>query len=151
MAIIIPKGGVPKEPRWVPLGQGVKLLCVSVTSLTWNIARARAEAILVDLAAAGRAVTRLGGQIIGAPNLDNEPEVEASRRSLVLLSIAEIVSSDWSGLMEGDPEDKPEDLVPIAFDPARLAELILSDPDLTEEFARFCSRPIFTVVEEGKD
>jgi|EndMetStandDraft_2_1072991.scaffolds.fasta_scaffold02228_8 hypothetical protein len=141
MAIILNSEAADSEPQWVELGGGAAVLCVAATSQIVHVAKAMADAVMIDLAAGGSAVTRVGGRIEGVPDLSSESEIEGAREVLTVVSIAELIVRDWRGVLDADRK-------PLRFRPSLLA-LLLSDQKVFEAFSRQCLRPVHEVVAEG--
>lgn len=133
----------PAEPSWVELFSGVAFYCAPATAQTVQIAKVRADAIMVDLAAGGEAVTRVGAHILGMPDLADDDAVEGTRQTLTIISVAEIVVSDWRNVFDDAKVKKP-----IPFQKALLARL-LSDQRVFEAFSTKCLKSVHQVFEEG--
>ena len=115
-------------PGWVELHDGAALLCAPATTALVYAARAAATALLVDLIAAGEAVTKVGAHIEGMPDLGAPEQAEATRQSMFLISFAEMSAMDWRNVFDEDGQ-------PIPFDPALLAQLLAS-PQAADAFTR---------------
>lgn len=135
------------EPEWHQLGHGVAVLAIPVTSLLTFAAQAIADAMMVTLTEAQEVVTRAGGHITGVLDLEKPIEVAATRRHLFIVALAEIVVTDWRGVLADidGPESKD---VPLPFDAAHLSNLLL-EPGMAEAFLEKCAGPIHEVVAEG--
>ncbi len=140
MALILNQDAV-NAATWLPLPNGAALLCVPATSALLNAAEAMANGVMVDLAASNEAVTRVGGHIIGVPDLSNEAEVDGMRQTLVLVSLMELAARDWRGILD-------EDRTPLKFRPSLIA-LLLSDPGVCRAIERHYLKPLHEVVAEG--
>lgn len=105
-----------REPRWLDLHDGARVLALPVTSAIVYVARARADALMTSLRESGEAVTRVGAIVQGLPDLDDAAAEQGLWDLLFVGSVAEIAVSDWQGVTEhGNP---------LAFKPDRLWRLI---------------------------
>jgi hypothetical protein len=131
----------PGKPKWVALHSGAALLCGPGTSLQFYAARSRAEALVIDLKAAGSAVTKAGGRIEGVPDLSSVEAVASVVETLLIVSLAELLVCDWRGIF-----DKAKGAA-IPFQPAYLAQLLL-DHTVAEKFREHCLTPLHEVSAE---
>lgn len=136
----LPAEGSGAPQRWLDLVDGVKVLALPVNSAISYAARARADALLVQAAEAGSAVTKLGGHITGLPDLADEVEQNGVWTMLYTISIAELTVTDWSGVTEKTQ--------PVAFRPALLSRL-LADERSIDAFTRQQMRRHNSTVREG--
>lgn len=131
----------PTGPTWVPLPAGAALLCAPVSTALAYAARARADALLVELQSAGEVVTKAGGHIVGGPDLTTPDGLAGARQSLFVVSLAEIAATDWRGV--GD-----EDGVTLKFDAGHMA-MLMAHPAVAEEFQSEYLKPVYAVISEG--
>jgi hypothetical protein len=131
------------EAEWIDLYAGAALLLDPATAALAALGRMRADELMVELAAAGEVVTKVGGSIHGIPDLSSEDAVAATRQTLTLLSMVEIAARDWRGVLDEGGED-------LAFDASLLA-LLLSDETVTTIIGRKWLMPLHEVVSEKKD
>ncbi len=132
---------VPPDRVDVPLPAGAALACRPPTTPLIYAARARADLLLADLVSAGEAVSKAGGRIAGGPDLDSPDGLSGARQSLFILSVAELVATDWSGIGDEDGEE-------LAFDPALLAQLLIQ-PAVADAFQSRYLQPIYEAIAEG--
>ncbi|KQT50336.1 hypothetical protein ASG47_19730 [Devosia sp. Leaf420] len=93
--------------------------------------------------AGGIAMTKAGASVEGMPDLNDLVAVEATRQSLFLVCLAEMVASDWRGIFGPEADDGE-----VAFDPAHVASLF-TDPEVADSFSRFYLSGHTEVVAEG--
>ena len=142
------KLGLPKvEPEWLPLIRGVEVLVQPPSTPVVFAARARADAMMVDLAGAGEVVTRAGGHIVGPFDLSTPEALAETKQSLFVVALAEMAISDWRGVLL-DPGDDEAEAPPLPFDAHHLANL-MADPAMAETFLGKYYRPLHEVVSEG--
>lgn len=129
------------DPRWVSLYHAAALFCAAPTTALIYSARARAAGLLVDLAETGEVVTKVGARIEGLPDLSDPHALEATRQSLFLVSLAEMVVSDWQNI-------KDDDGVDIPFDATLLAQLF-ANPEVADAFSGGYLAETSAVAAEG--
>lgn len=130
-----------RDPEWVALGRGAALFCAPATTMIVHAARARAQALFVELIEAGTVVTMAGGTIEGVPDLSDPSRARGAQDALFVVSLAELVTTDWRGILDDDD-------APLTFDSAHLA-LLLSDHEVTDNFLTQYLHPLNQVVAEG--
>lgn len=130
------------QPRWVEVGSGVALFCLPPTSYLVGAARAQAQSHLIELIELPEVVTRVGGRLVGVPDMSTPERTKGVLDSLVTLCIAEMAATDWRNVNGADGK-------PLQFQPALIAEL-LSQADFASAFAENYMRPIHEVDTEGK-
>lgn len=135
------------DPDWHELDHGVAVYALPVTTPLLYAAQSMADAMLVTLTEAQDVVTRAGGHIAGTLDLDDPIAVAATRRHLLVVALAEIVVTDWRGVL-ADVDGPDGEPVALPFDPAHLSNLLLA-PGLAEGFLSRCAGPIHEVVAEG--
>jgi hypothetical protein len=131
----------PSAPRWVQLPAGAALLCSPVSTPLAYAARARADALLVELQSAGEAVTKAGGHIVDVPDLSTPEGLAGTRQSLFVVSLAELAATDWRGV--GD-----DDGTPLKFDAGHMAGL-MAHPGVADTFQADYLSPVYSVISEG--
>ncbi len=131
----------PKAADWVPLPGGAALLCEPISTPLAYAARARADALLVELQSADEVVTKAGGRIVGTPDLDTPEGLAGTRQSLFVVSLAELAARDWRNV--GDDDD-----VPLKFDTAHMAAL-MAHPGVAEAFQAQYLNSLAAVLAEG--
>lgn len=130
-----------REPVWVELVAGAALYCEPPSTPLAYAARARADALLVELQEAEEVVTKAGGRITGTPDLSSPEGLAATRQSLFVVSLAEIAVRDWRGVGDADG-------APLKFDAGHMAEL-MADPLVADAFYGRYLQPVHEVVLEG--
>lgn len=131
----------PSDPTWVELPAGAALLCMPISTALAYAARARADTLLVELQSAGEVVTKAGGHIVGGPDLSTPDGLAGARQSLFVVSLAEIVATDWRGV--GD-----DDGATLKFDAGHMA-MLMAHPSVAEAFQSEYLRPVYAVLSEG--
>lgn len=118
--------GEERAPGWLPLYNGAALYMKRADTFMVQMAHARADALLAELQEAGVAVTKAGGTIVNIPDLADEDAQEGFRRTLFIVSLAELGAEDWQNILDGEGNA-------IQFDSSRLAELF-ADPLVSGSF-----------------
>lgn len=131
------------EPRWFDLYDGAKVFAAAPQTSLVYVARASAARLIAELVASGEAVTKVGARIVDMPDLDTDDGLKATTESLFLLSLAELVITDWSGVFSDDKKT-----VPVPFAPEMLVHL-LADPLAADGFMKSYLRPLNEVVDAG--
>ncbi|MBN9304112.1 MAG: hypothetical protein BGO82_17205 [Devosia sp. 67-54] len=130
-----------REPRWIEIGGGAELCIEPATIYQVYAAQARAAALLSDLKDAGAAVSMVGGQVVNVPDL-SEPEREQSTlEALFVISLGELLISDWRNVRSADGTD-------LDFDPA-LIVVLFEDETIAARFLREARGPLHEVDLEG--
>ncbi|MBI4921857.1 MAG: hypothetical protein HY834_08915 [Devosia nanyangense] len=131
----------PTEPVWVDLGRGAAVLAEAPSTPTVYAARAAAQALFVELVEAGEAVTRAGGRITGLPDLTDPMQAKGQQDALFVVCLAEIVVSDWKGILSAEGTE-------VEFDPALLV-FLFEDHAAADRFMGNYLHPLNQVVAEG--
>lgn len=131
----------PTAANWVPLPGGAALLCEPISTALAYAARARADALLVELQSAEEVVTKAGGRIVGGPDLDTPEGLAGTRQSLFVVSLAEMSATDWRNV--GDDDGKP-----IKFDAGHMA-MLMAHPGVADAFQANYLSPLASVLAEG--
>lgn len=118
--------GRPKTDGWIQLYDGGALHVRPADTTIVQIAQARADSLIEELADAGVAVTKAGGTIVDLPDLSDDSSKEGVRRALFILSLAEIAVDDWRNILD-------ENGHAIPFKAAQLATLF-TDPLVSQAF-----------------
>ncbi len=130
-----------REPRWIDIGGGAELLAEPATLYAVYAAQARAAAVLSDLKDAGDAVTVVGGHIVNVPDLSEPAREQSTLEALFVISLGELLISDWRNVRSADDTD-------LDFDPA-LISVLFEDELIAARFLREVRGPLHEVDLEG--
>lgn len=133
--------GQDREGGWLELYNGAALMMKPATTAMVQLAQARADSLLAEITEAGMAVTKAGGHIVNLPDLSDDDAREGMRRALMVVSLAEIGTTDWRNILGPDG-------TALAFDPARLVELF-TDPLVSGSFLARYLAGVFAEIEAG--
>ncbi len=133
--------GKPSEGGWMPLYNDAALRVRPATTALVQMAHARADALIAELTEAGVAITKAGGQIVNLPDLGEEDTGEGMRRTLFIVSLAELGATDWRNILDASGE-------PLPFDAGRLAELF-TDPLVSGRFVERYLAGVYSEIEAG--
>lgn len=118
--------GEDLPPGWLDLYNDAALYMKRADTFMVQMAQARADALLAELQDAGVAVTKAGGTIVNIPDITDEDAQEGFRRTLFIVSLAELGTEDWKNVLDGKGN-------PIPFDASLLARLF-ADPLVSGNF-----------------
>jgi hypothetical protein len=102
------------EPVRIDLYDGAHVMSLPASAPAVYAARARAEALLVELAEGSEAITKAGGVVSGVPDLSDPIEKEGVYQALFSLSLAELLMTGWDGIADQDGKEldfRPEHIV----------------------------------------
>jgi hypothetical protein len=135
------KLGIPKEPRWLDLGHGVRVFVRPCTTPVYNAAVQEAAAVFRDLLDARNTVQEAGAQVVAIPDLATEAGRQAHRNFLFAKCLARAAILDWEGVLGDDGE-------PVAVSHAAIDEL-MTFHTMAETFVTTYARPTLDRIVEG--
>ncbi len=101
--------GLPREPRWLDLGNGVRILARPITTALYRAATATALRQATQVAEESGLIEDAGGSIHDLPPLDRDG-IEGVRQQFMLQALAQHAISEWQGI--GDVEGNPAPVTP---------------------------------------
>lgn len=135
------KLGIPKEPRWLDLGHGVRVLVRPCTTPVYNAAVQQAAVVFRDLLDAKNTVQEAGAQVVAIPDLGTEAGRQAHRNFLFAKCLARAAILDWEGVLDDD--GKPVDVSHAAIDE------LMTFHTMAETFVTTYARPTLDRIVEG--
>jgi hypothetical protein len=132
---------LPKEPYWLELSHGVRLMVRPLTTAVYESARRKSTRLVADLLRDHAEIELAGGSVEGLPDLNDTDAVEGVSQYLFAQALAMAGIVKWEGV--GDEDGKPVDVSPETV--ARVMEV----PRLAEEFLVEYTRPHEAMVSEG--
>lgn len=112
--------GLPREPRWLDLGNGVRILARPITTALYRAATATALRKATQVAEESGLIEDVGGSIHDLPPLDRDG-IEGVRQQLMLVALAQHAVAEWQGISDADGN-------PAAVTPASVAAFIRDFP-----------------------
>ena len=117
--------GLPRGPRWLDIGNGVRILARPITTAIYRAATATAMRQATQVAEESGLIEDAGGSIHDLPPLDRDG-IEGVRQQFMLQALAQHAISEWQGV--GD-----EDGNAAAVTPANVAAFLREIVELAAE------------------
>lgn len=132
---------IPREPRWIALPHGVRLLLRPATAALVTTARLRAGRELQEMRAAVQTAKDSGMPLGDLPDVTEQARAEGYAFALTVLHLGRELVTDWDGVADADG-------APLDFDVQQLPQ-VLSHPDIAEGFYRAVNDAQDEIVAEG--
>lgn len=134
--------GLPKKPRWLALGDGVRVKVRPLTTAVYEAARASGRRKATALAVEQGLIEAAGGTIADLPDSRDRDGLTGLSQMLFAQALAVAAVLEWEGV--GDAEGKP------AAPTADNVETMIRDfPGITDEFLVAYTAPLAAAVAEG--
>lgn len=118
--------GVAKEPAWLELEHGVRVLARPLTTIVMESARQRAAGELRELREAIDRVKAAHGDVSGLPALEDPAVQRAEMLTRLVKALAHYAITQWDGVLGVDGQPAP-------CEPATIAEL-MDVPAISQAF-----------------
>ncbi len=135
--------GLPRGPRWLDIGNGVRILARPITTAIYRAATATAMRQATQVAEESGLIEDAGGSIHDLPPLDRDG-IEGVRQQFMLQALAQHAIAEWQGV--GD-----EDGNAAAVTPANVAAFIRDFPLHASRFEAAYLREIVELAAEKND
>lgn len=132
---------LPREPYWLELPHGVRLLVRPMTTAIYETARAKGARLAADVVAEHAGIALAGGSVEGLPDLDDRDAVLGLSQFLFAQALAQAAIIRWEGVL--DEEDQPAELT------ERSVADLMRFHRMAEEFVVAYTRTHFEVIAEG--
>jgi hypothetical protein len=134
--------GLPREPRWLDLGYGVRLRVRPFNAAVLAAARSEAHALGRALRDNRAALLLAGLDPANLPDLEDEHVLAGVAETLLVKILARHVVDDWQGVLAADGS------AAAPLNDATLGEL-LDIPAMAGAFLRQATEPFAALVAEG--
>lgn len=132
---------LPKDPCWIDLPHGVRVLVRPLTTAIYEAARAKGARLAGDLVGEHAEIVMAGGSVEGLPNLEDRDAVVGLSQFLFAQALAAAAVIRWDGVLSEDGE-------PMEVSEAAVADLMRYH-NIAEEFLVKYTRSHAEAVAEG--
>lgn len=133
--------GIPKEPYWLDLGYGVRLLVKPPTTPVYNEARQTAAIGLREVLDARQTIEEAGAEVADLPNLETEAGRVAFYNFCFVRALAQAAVIDWEGVLDEDGAEAP-------VTPSTVRQLV-EFHTIAEGFIAAFAKPVLDRLVEG--
>lgn len=134
--------GLPREPRWLALGNGVRILVRPLSTAIYRAATASALRQATAVAEEKGLIEEAGGSVLDIPDPLDRDGIEGLRQQFMLQALAQHAIAEWQGV--GD-----EGGAPAPVTPASVAAFIRDFPLHAGRFEAGYLREIIDLAVEG--
>ncbi len=134
--------GMAREPRWLDLGAGVRVLARPMTTAIYKAAELTALRHATEIAERDGLIERAGGGIWGIPDPSDRDGMLGLKAQFMLQALAAHAIAEWQGV--GGPDGLP---VPVTTD--NVAALIREFPLQAATFESLYLSDLAATVAEG--
>lgn len=134
--------GMPKEPRWIDIGIGVRLRIRPVTTAISAMARSEAREMIRRLREDRDVLVAAGLDPANLPDLGSEHVRAGIAEGLMAKILGRLVIVEWTGVLD------LAGTAPAAVTPQAIGDL-MEMPMLAGSFLRQASEPLAGLVAEG--
>jgi hypothetical protein len=134
--------GLPREPRWLDLGYGVRVRVRPINAAVLGAARSEAQALGRQLRDDRTALLLAGLDPANLPNLDDEHALAGIAEALLAKILARATIEAWEGVLARDGDGPAEPT------PAAIADL-MEFPHMAAAFLARSTAPLDALVTEG--
>lgn len=136
------KLGLPREPRWLTLGNGVKLHVRPLTTAVYEAARVSGTRKATAVAFEQGLIKAAGGTIEDLPDTDDRDGLAGLSQMFFAQSLAAHAIFEWEGVGTADGK-------PAAPTKENIEEMILDFPGVADDFLVRYTSPLAAAISEG--